>query len=117
MVFIAIANGAIREKWYEKHLGELHAHQVYAVSGALLFGVYIWMLVRLWKPESSGQALTIGMVWLGMTVAFEFLFGHYVVRRPWSALLHDYNIFASRLWLVVLVWVTIAPYLFYWLQQ
>jgi hypothetical protein len=68
-------------------------------------------------PASAGQALTMGLVWLGMTVAFEFLFGHYVVKRPWSELLNDYNLVAGRVWLVVLAWITLVPYLFYRLQQ
>ena len=75
MVFIAIANGAPRESWYGKYLSELQAHQLSTVTGILLFGVYIWVLIRLWRPASTGQAMTIGLVWLGMTVAFEFLFG------------------------------------------
>lgn len=78
MVFIAIANGALREGWYGKHLSELQAHQVSTAIGVLLFGVYIWALIHIWRPVSSRQAITIGLVWLGMTVAFEFLFGHYV---------------------------------------
>jgi hypothetical protein len=41
MVFIAIANGAIREGWYGKHVSELQAHQISTVTGVLLFGVYI----------------------------------------------------------------------------
>ena len=117
MVFIAIINGAIREGWYGKHVSELQAHQISTVTGVLLFGVYIWALIRLWRPESAGQAITIGLVWLGMTIAFEFLFGHYVAKRLWRDLLHDYNLLAGRVWLVVLLWVTIAPYLFYRLQQ
>jgi hypothetical protein len=116
MVFIAIVNGAIREGWYGKHVSELQAHQVSTVTGILLFGVYIWALVRLWRPASAGHAITVGLVWLGMTVAFEFLFGHYVVKRSWRDLLHDYHLFAGRVWLVVLVWVTIAPYVLYRLQ-
>src|SRR6266478_8629961 len=75
MVFIAIANGAMREGWYGKHLSELQAHQVSTATGVLLFGVYIWVLMRIWRPESAEQAMTIGLVWLGMTVAFEFLLG------------------------------------------
>jgi len=117
MVFIAIINGAIREGWYGKHVSELQAHQVSTATGVLLFGVYIWVLVRLWRPASAGQALTIGLIWLGMTVAFEFLFGYYVAERPWRDLFHDYNFWAGRVWLVVLVWVTVAPYVFYHLQQ
>jgi hypothetical protein len=117
IVFIAIANGAFRESWYGKRLSELQAHQISTVTGVLLFGVYIWVLLRLRRPESAGQALTIGLVWLGMTVAFEFLFGHYVAKRSWSDLLHDYDLCAGRVWLVVLVWVTVAPYLFYKSQK
>jgi hypothetical protein len=60
MVFLAIANGALREGWYGKHLSELQAHQVSTVTGVLLFGVYIGVLLRLWRPASAEQALTIG---------------------------------------------------------
>src|SRR5215471_4313241 len=69
MVFIAIINGAIHEGWYGNHLSELQAHQVSTATGILLFGVYIWVLVRIWRPASAGQAITIGLVWLGMTIA------------------------------------------------
>jgi hypothetical protein len=113
MVLIAIVNGAIRELGYGKHLGELRAHQVSTMTAVLLFGLYIWALTRLWRIESPGQALTIGFIWLGLTVAFEFLFGHYVMGHPWSRLLHDYSILAGRIWVVVLIWITIAPYVFY----
>ena len=63
MVFIAIINGAIREGWYGKHVSELQAHQISTATGVLLFGVYIWVLVRIWRPASTGQAITIGLVW------------------------------------------------------
>ncbi len=113
MVVIALANGALRDGWYGTHLGALQAHQNSTISGVLLFGVYIWMVVRLWRPASGGQAVIIGLVWLGLTLAFESLFVHDVAQGPWSDLLQDSNIFAGRVWLVVLVWVTIAPYIFY----
>jgi hypothetical protein len=45
MVFIAIANGALREGWYGKHLSELQTHQVSTAMGVLLVGIYIWALV------------------------------------------------------------------------
>jgi len=70
-----IANGALREGWYGKHLSELQAYQVSTATGVLLFGIYIWVLIHIWRPVSSGQALTIGLVWLGMTVAVEFYVG------------------------------------------
>ncbi len=65
MVFIAIANGALREVWYKKHFNELQAHQLSTASGILLLGVYIWVVIRVWQPESSEHALGIGLMWLG----------------------------------------------------
>jgi hypothetical protein len=117
MVLIAVANGALRETWYGKHLSELRAHQLSTVTAVLLFGGYIGALLRVWRPESPGQALAIGSSWLGLTVAFEFLFGHYVAGHPWGKLFHDYNLVEGRVWIVVLVWITVAPYICYRLQN
>ncbi len=89
---------------------------VSTLTAVILFGVYIGFVVRVWQPVSATQAIAVGLLWLAMTVAFEFLFGHYVAGHSWDRLLHDYNLFAGRVWLVVLVWVTVAPYLFFRLR-
>jgi hypothetical protein len=34
------------------------------------------------------------------------------MKHPWTRLLHDYNILEGRVWVLVLVWITIAPYIF-----
>jgi hypothetical protein len=117
MVLIAVANGALREAWYGKQLSELRAHQLSTITGVLLFGVYIWVLLRIWRPESPGQAFAIGLSWLGLTIAFEFLFGHYVAGHPWSKLFYDYNILEGRVWTVVLLWIAVAPYICFRLQH
>lgn len=116
LMVTAIINGAIRESVYKNSLGELHAHQLSTLTGIILFGVIIWSLSRLWPLASAKQAWTVGFIWLSMTIAFEFLFGHFVAGHPWSKLLHDYNIFAGRVWPLVLIWTTIAPYVFYKLR-
>ncbi len=113
LVVAAIVNGALREAVYKNALGELRAHQVSTLTGIILFGVIIWGLSRLWPLTSAKQAWTVGFIWLAMTIAFEFLFGHFVAGHPWSKLFHDYNILAGRVWLFVLIWTTIAPYVFY----
>jgi len=117
MPIIGIINGIIRQYGYKQALGELRAHQVSTVTGIILFGLYIWVLTRWWKIQSSAQAIAIGVMWLALTVAFEFLFGHYVMKHPWSRLLHDYNILEGRIWALVLLFVVIAPYIFYKLSS
>ncbi|MBN1348693.1 hypothetical protein JXJ21_04725 [candidate division KSB1 bacterium] len=113
LVIIAIINGLIRNEFYKEALGDLRAHQVSTLTGIILFGLVIWGFTRLWKLTSARQAWTIGFIWLVMTIAFEFVFGHFVMGNPWSTLFHDYNIFAGRVWLLVLIWTTVAPYVFY----
>jgi hypothetical protein len=44
-----------------------------------------------------------------MTVAFEFLAGHYIFGSPWDRLLEDYNLFGGRIWLLVLATSAFAP--------
>jgi hypothetical protein len=113
MVAIAIANGALRESWYGQHLSELTAHQISTLTAVVLFGAYIWFVVQFWSPTSKAQAIAVGLLWLVMTIAFEFLFGHFVAGHTWERLLHDYNLLAGRVWPLVLVWVAVAPYLFF----
>jgi hypothetical protein len=113
MVFIAIANGIVRQSVYGPSMNELTAHQISTVTIVLLFGFYIWSLTRIWRIPSTRQAISIGLIWLALTIAFEFLFGHFVAGHTWSRLLHDYNILDGRLWFFVLLWITVAPYLFF----
>lgn len=113
MVVLAILNGLIRERIYAPRMNELSAHQVSTLCGLVVFGVYIWILTGLCPIGSAEQALFIGGMWLAMTIAFEFVFGHFVMGHPWARLLHDYNLLEGRIWLLVLVWTAAAPYLFY----
>jgi len=75
MVAIAIVNGVLRESWGGKHLRELAAHQASTLTAHILFGVYIWFILRIWRPASAAEAIRIGLFWLAMTITFEFLFG------------------------------------------
>jgi hypothetical protein len=113
MMFIGIMNGIIREATYGKALSELRAHQVSTLTGILFLGFYIWIVTQVWSPVSFQQAFLIGILWLGLTVIFEFLFGHYIAGQSWSQLLRDYNLLAGRVWLLVLIWITVAPLVFY----
>jgi hypothetical protein len=113
MIVIGILNGILRETTYGKYLNELRTHQLSTLTGIIFFGLYIGFIVHLWGLESSTQALVIGAIWLLFTVAFEFLFGRYVAGHSWEKLLADYNLLAGRVWILVLIEIAIAPFLFY----
>ncbi len=117
LAITAIINGALREMVYRPSAGDLAAHQISTLTGIMAFALIIWGMSRLWPIPTATQAWRIGFIWLGMTVCFEFLFGHYVMGHPWTRLLHDYNILEGRLWAVVLLWTVVAPFVFFRLSQ
>ena len=104
-----IAIGMAREMILSPRLGSLRAHQV----GTLLAVLAMLLVVTLTLPwlgvESTAGLLAVGGLWLGLTIAFEFVFGHYVMGHPWSRLLADYNLLAGRIWSLFLVALLLAP--------
>ena len=113
MLLVSVANGAARDFTYGKQMSELAAHQLSTVTSVLLLGLVIWGFVCRFPPSSARQAMAIGLGWAALAVAFEFLFFHFVGGHSWADLLANYNIFAGRVWVVVLLWVASAPYLFF----
>ena len=113
LLAVAVINGGLRDLTYGKHLPALLANQLSCVSGTILFGVVFYQYVHRWPPASARQVLLTGLFWMALTVAFEFLFFHYVAGHPWPELLANYDLFEGRLWPLILLWVTFGPYVFY----
>jgi hypothetical protein len=67
--------------------------------------------------RSLGQAVVVGLIWLVLTVLFEFAMGRYVSRQSWEQLLQAYNLFAGSLWPLLLVTVAVLPALVFWLRR
>lgn len=113
LMLIGILNGALRVTGYQKHMPEIRAHQLSSFTGILLIGLAVYLLDLAWPIESTTQALSIGCVWVVLTITFEFGFGHFIMKHPWKKLVHDYRISKGRLWLLVLVWIFFAPLVTY----
>ncbi len=113
MLVIAVANGAFRQLVIAKVMPELRAHQISTAIGSILIGLFIWGVIRIWPPISGRQAFSIGLLWLVLTVAFEFALGRLVMHNSWVQLLTDYNVFEGRVWTIFLIWLTAAPYVFF----
>lgn len=116
MLFLAVANGALRQLVFAANMSELRAHQLSTLTGSVLIGGFIWLVIRKWPPSSSREALKVGFMWLALTVAFECFMGLVLVGRPIQQVLSDYNVLAGRVWALFLVWLTLAPLLFHKLR-
>lgn len=111
LMVVAVLNGTLRVALLNRRLGERTGHAVStAMLCVLILGV-TGLLVAWIGPASSRDALRVGTLWLALTLAFEFGFGHFVARKPWRELLADYDISAGRVWVLVLVTTLFAPLL------
>ena len=113
MVFIAIANGALREFTYGKKMSELKSHQLSSLTGTAVFFVYTYFLSIFVPINSIKTALTAGSIWLVLTIVFEFTFGRYVAGHSWEKLFSDYNLFKGRVWILVLLAIFLYPSIFF----
>jgi hypothetical protein len=111
LLVVAVVNGVLREATYANVLPELRAHQLSTLTGAVLVGLVVRFIIQAWPPASGRQALLVGVLWMALTVAFEFFMGLVLAGRPLSQVLHDYNLAAGRVWVLFLVWLTVAPWL------
>ena len=75
----AAAAGIIRETWVVPRIGELRAHQAGTLAVCAVFLGIILAFIRRTRP-SRQEALSVGMWWLVVAIAFEFGFGHYAGR-------------------------------------
>ena len=106
---LGVANGVARGALYERRIGSRPAHFLSTGALLVLLSAYMRVLSRAWPIASRGQALQIGFVWAGLTIAFEFGLGRLVAQEPWSELLEQYNIARGRVWVLIPAWVAIGP--------
>jgi len=110
LAVVAILNGALRNYTYVHLVGEHAAHIIGSLILIGLLFLITYAFLRLARRDYDlVDLVVVGAIWLVLTVAFEFLFGHYVAGHPWSRLLADYNILEGRVWALVLLAVFLAP--------
>jgi len=112
MLAVSVLNGIARDVGYGRELDPLAAHQLSTLYGMTLLGVVIDAYAWRWPFTSAAAAWRAGCLWLALTVAFEFVFFHYVTGHSWEELLANYDLSAGRLWPVLLLWIALAPEVF-----
>ncbi|MFW6376775.1 MAG: hypothetical protein ACOC0F_02265 [archaeon] len=112
-VGLAITNAIFRETVIAPATSELLAHQISTITLIGLIALLSYAYFTRWAFEHTRtELLGVGVLWLGLTVAFEFLFGHYVMGNSWSGLLQQYDLLAGYVWIFVPLTMLVAPLVF-----
>jgi hypothetical protein len=109
ILVLAVLNGAARDTWLSPALGDTVGRALSSITLSGLVFVTTFITIRWLGPATARQAWGIGALWVGLTLAFEFLTGHYAFRKSCPELLADYDILRGRIWILVLVVTLLSP--------
>ena len=107
---LAILNGILRDKLIAPSIGMEYAQPLSGVVLCLLiFVVTLIFIPRLGKGTQK-EFLRVGLIWLALTVIFEIIWG-LCTGLSGREILRTYNVMTGNLWLIVVLFVWIAPFL------
>jgi hypothetical protein len=114
MAVVAVVNGVFREAFLIPRVGEYAGHVLSTVLlvAAILLISFVYFH-RTPTEYAYVELVAIGVLWMGLTVGFEFLVG-YVEGTPVSVTLGQYDVLAGQVWIVVPLTLLLSPLVFGW---
>jgi len=111
LMVIGFCNGIFRGLVLAQFLSDFHARQISSLLLIAWVALYTYAIFKKLEITTTQRAWLVGFIWLAATVAFEFFLGLVVVKSTLTALLTEYNLFAGRLWSLVLIVIVLMPFL------
>jgi len=106
---VAVANGVFRNALVTPRLGEQRAHLLSTGMLCILIFALTLAFIKWIGARTALEASLTGLLWVGLTLTFEFLAGHFAFGHSWQKLLADYNIRQGRVWIVVPIVTYLSP--------
>jgi hypothetical protein len=105
---MAVVNGALRDLVYAKSMNQTLAHSLSVLP--LIAAILIWArFLASWAPLGDRRAgLRVGLVWLLLTLSFEFGLGA-LRGLELSAMLEQYDITRGHWWPLVPLTMGVSP--------
>lgn len=87
-----IIHGILRAIVLVPMVGEFRSNQIGVFTGSAIILVIAYLTIRWTGAKRTNELLTVGFIWLMLIVAFEVLFGRFVVGLTWERLAADCNL-------------------------
>jgi hypothetical protein len=106
-----VINGGTRELALVPSMGRTSADIMSAVLGTAIILIATRFLFRPLAGRPTAELARVSAIFVVLTVAFEFSFGHWVDHKSWAELLANYEVWNGRLWPALLVILALTPFL------
>ncbi|MEI8375310.1 MAG: hypothetical protein WCJ35_21020 [Planctomycetota bacterium] len=104
-----ILHGIVRSILLVPHVGLFRSNQIGVFTGSLIILAIALVSIRWIGATRSSQLFGIGFLWLILTLAFEFLCGHFVAGASWERLASDYNVLEGGLLPFGMIILALSP--------
>jgi hypothetical protein len=111
IILVEVLHGIARATFLAPAVGDFRARQIAVFTGSLLILIVATSSIRWIGPAHAADAMRVGIVWLVLTLAFEIVFGRFVVHATWSRIASDYDLLRGGLLPIGLLVLTAAPFI------
>lgn len=105
------AHGILRGLILVPQVGDLRARQIGVFIGSAIILLITYLFIKWIAAKSKGELLAVGLIWLILTLSFEFVLGYLVLGFDMDRMLSDYDIANGGLMLFGLVILLFSPML------
>lgn len=109
LIALEIVHGILRGIVLVPFVGEFRSNQIGVFTGSAIILAVAYFAIRWIGTQRPHQLLLVGLIWLVLTVAFEVLFGRFVVELPWERIAADYNLLGGGLMPLGLLFLFVSP--------
>jgi hypothetical protein len=113
--FVIIAaeslNGTLRTLYLAPVIGDFPARRIGVLVAIALIFVITFAFTHWMGGRTRAQLLGIGLLWVVLTVLFEFALGRGVLHYDWSRMLSDYDLSRGGLMAFGLLAMAFTPLL------
>ena len=109
IIFAESIHGTIREIFLAPLIGDLPARRIAFFTGIILIFLIAYLFSNWLNADSFSKLLTVGGLWVILTVGFEFALGLFVLNYTLPRMLEDYDITRGGLMGFGLLFLLFAP--------
>jgi hypothetical protein len=106
-----VVHGTARTLWLAPHVGDFRARQVAVFSGSLLILLIASLTIRWIRVRGLSALVSIGILWVALTLAFEITLGRLALGYSWKRLASDYDLREGGLLPIGLLVMAMSPWL------
>ena len=111
IIFAESIHGTLRQIFLSPILGDFLARRIAVFTGTILIFAITYFSIRWINAPTNRTLLGIGLMWVVLTVGFEFSLGFFVFNYSWQRMLEDYDISRGGLMGLGLLLMFFAPLL------